>query len=358
MKMKKLNISLALILVISFGTPMAANAETTPLETKRLTEGFSNDLQITENDLEMLSSAYQEGLRAGIEQADSNKPKPLGEKVLTNSNQTNKPRMPISKPKPNRLRQSQKQKKEQRERRRRRETKAEKKQTSLPKKDFLTKTRKTQKPSKKGFGKTKVAKSERQIRDEYIVNKPLSKMTAAERQYLKMKLGDLQTDEIIQAYFDTIENVEGAGPNVLTGKGIGKSQACKDRISQLDLSGHAVEQNLPSGCYYYNQNVGKPSTAYGRFQLTYTNWKIFKKYFNFKNFSIKNQGIAALELIRRSKGGKGFIALVKGNIEQAIRRGSQPWASSPYSTLEGKKVKNILAIANKMLRRNNKSQNG
>lgn len=363
MKMKKLKFALASVLVISFAMPMVANAETKPLETNRLTEGFSNDLQITENDLEMLSSAYQEGLKAGIEQAASNKPKPQGGS-LSNPKPTYKPRKPnpkpTLKPKPNGLRDSRQQKKEQRERRRR-ETKVEKKQTSLPKKDFLTKTRITQKPGKKGnngLGKTTVAKSEQQIRDEYIINKPLSKMTRAERQYLKQKLGDLLDDKIVQAFLDALEDAEGASPNTLVGKGIGKSKDCKDSIAKLDLSGHAVEQKLPSGCFYYNRDVGKISTAYGRFQLTYTNWKILKKYFNFKSFSIKNQGIAALELIRTSKGGKGFIALVKGKIEQALRRGTQPWASSPYSNLKGRKETNLLANANKNLRRHNNSQNG
>jgi hypothetical protein len=179
-------------------------------------------------------------------------------------------------------------------------------------------------------------------------------MSPQEKQELRRNLEFLLTNRDVQIFLDSIEEVEGAGANVLAGKGIGKSRDCQTRIANLDLSGHAVEQKLPVPCYMVNRNEGKISTAFGRFQITYTNWKKLKKQFNFKSFSVKNQGVAALELVRSR--GKGFVALVQGNLKKAIRFGTQDWAGSNFSTLKGRKAP-ITTIAERRLRNDRQSPN-
>jgi muramidase (phage lysozyme) len=118
-----------------------------------------------------------------------------------------------------------------------------------------------------------------------------------------------------------------------------KSRDCRNQIARLNTSGHPRDQKLPCRCFLTTRRYGL-STASGKFQITYTNWKILRSLLDLEDFSARNQKIAALELVRSSnvKGsrvGDGFVALVRGDVGSAISLGTDPWASFPNSRWYG-----------------------
>lgn len=209
-------------------------------------------------------------------------------------------------------------------------------------------------------------KSQIAARNEYYIGIPLENLTSKQRNSLRRKLERLLTKKTVIAFLNSIQWAEGGQPTLPVGgysnNGLGKKpRYCMEKISNLDLSGHPKEQKLPTPCFYYNKNVGMWSFAAGNLQVTFTNWKHFKDLFKFKTFAEKNQAIAGLELVRTSatrgnRIGDGLIALLNNDIDGAIMKGSDPWASSPYSRHKGAKKNNLMQYTKRELQNLEKNE--
>lgn len=184
----------------------------------------------------------------------------------------------------------------------------------------------------------------------------LRNLSYAEREELRRVLESLLKSRVVIAFLNAVQHGEGGSPREVVGGMHGKSADCQKRISSLDLSGHPKEQGLPDRCFLTTRKHGL-STAAGSWQIVYyRNWRTLRKLLRLKNFSERSQAIAALELVRTSKvpGGKvgeGLVALIKGDLEKAIRKGTDPWASSPYSRWRGRVTVPLLRYAREEYRR-------
>jgi muramidase (phage lysozyme) len=182
--------------------------------------------------------------------------------------------------------------------------------------------------------KTRVV-STASIRAQYYIGRKLRDLTPAERRELKSKYKSLLTRKDVNRFLDRIEKKEDGALLRIVGGTRHKSRDCQKRIAKLNTSGHPREQHLPCRCFFSTRKYGL-STASGKYQITYTNWRILSRRLALEDFSAPNQKIAALELVRSSsvKGsrvGTGFIALVQGDEASALRLGTDPWASFPGS---------------------------
>jgi muramidase (phage lysozyme) len=195
----------------------------------------------------------------------------------------------------------------------------------------------------------KSAPSAADIREKYMMDHDLSDLARAERRLLRRRLAALLNEEVVWVVLNAIEKGEGGGLLIIVGGTSGKSKQCRELIGHLDTSGHPKEQGLPNKCFLYTR-YGL-STAAGKYQIVYyRNWRRLRDLLGLKDFSAKSQAIAALELMRTSqvpggKPGEGFIALVQSDISRAIRKGTDPWASSPYSRWKGKNPAPLLQYA-------------
>lgn len=177
------------------------------------------------------------------------------------------------------------------------------------------------------------------IRESYFIGRKLRDLTPRERRELRSKLESLMTRQDVKRTLDWIRKHEGGGLVTVVGPTHRKSKDCRERIGRLNTSGHPKEQGLPNKCFLTTKHG--LSTAAGLYQIVYyRNWRSLRPLLGLDNFSARNQGIAALELMRSSKVkggeiGEGFVALVQGDIVGAICKGTDPWASSPYSRWYG-----------------------
>jgi len=145
----------------------------------------------------------------------------------------------------------------------------------------------------------------------------------------------------------TIQKGEDGGPLVIVGKGQRKSKKFREIMCKLNFRTHPANQ-FPKGmrCFVHNKKLNRCSTASGNYQITKTNWDYYKKYLDLKDFSVESQQIIALELIRTGRArivkgnykGRGYVELMKGNLKNAIRYGTNDWASSPFSEWDGYKT--------------------
>jgi muramidase (phage lysozyme) len=184
----------------------------------------------------------------------------------------------------------------------------------------------------------------------------LSHLSAAERKELRRVLESLLQHKVVIAFLNAVQWGEGGGPLVVVGGLRSKSPDCQRQIHGLNFSAHPKEQGLPNRCFLTTKQHGL-STAAGSWQIVYyRNWRTLRRLLNLKDFSERSQAIAALELVRSSqarggKVGEGLIALIKGDLDNAIRKGTDPWASSPYSRWHGKRTAALLRYARQELRR-------
>lgn len=143
----------------------------------------------------------------------------------------------------------------------------------------------------------------------------------------------------------TIQKGEGGGLVVIVGKGKGKSKTFKRIMKNLNTSTHPANQFPKDMRCFFHSKYGC-STAAGFYQITKTNFDKMVKYLGIKDFSEESQQIMALELIRTGKAkivrgnykGRGYVELMKGNVDNAIRYGTNDWASSPFSEWGGRKA--------------------
>jgi muramidase (phage lysozyme) len=195
----------------------------------------------------------------------------------------------------------------------------------------------------------KPALSEAAIRDYYYIGRPLSELSAWERRDLRRKLDALLRQRGVVAFLVAIEKGEGGSLVEIVGGTRGKSKDCRRRIRRLNASAHPKDQGLPNRCFLYTRHG--LSTAAGKYQIVYyRNWRHLSRLLDLKDFSAKSQARAALELtrsskVKRGKLGEGLVALALGDLDRAIRKGTDPWASSPYSRWRGKNAAPLLQYA-------------
>jgi len=171
------------------------------------------------------------------------------------------------------------------------------------------------------------------------------------RQLFESLLTEPQTVALLKA----IQRAEGGELLMIVGGIRGKSPDCQRRIRRLGTSAHPKEQGLPNRCFLRTSHG--LSTAAGLYQIVYYgNWRALHKLYGLKDFTGKSQAIIALELIRSSKVrggrvGEGLVALMQKNLEKAVRTGTDPWASSPYSRWRGQSSAPLLQYARQELRK-------
>lgn len=161
----------------------------------------------------------------------------------------------------------------------------------------------------------------------------------------------------------TIQKGEGGGLLIVVGKGKGKSKLFKQKMRNLNTSTHPANQ-FPKGMRCFFHSKYGCSTAAGFYQITKTNFDKMAKYLGIKDFSEESQQIMALELIRTGKAktvrgnfkGRGYVELMKGNVDNAIRYGTNDWASSRFSEWGGAKA-DYLGIS-RQIAKNQKHSDG
>jgi hypothetical protein len=164
----------------------------------------------------------------------------------------------------------------------------------------------------------------------FFIGRSITQLTPKQNALLKERLGAIVNSPNIKKFLITIRDAEFGEGLRIVGNGHGKPLWIQNKIKKLTYASHPREQ-LPIQAFYFHKKVKKYSTASGELQITYTNWRLYKKHFGFNDFSILNQRIAGLDLARGSHSGKGFKSVLKGGT--GFRYGTQPWASSVDSTL-------------------------
>jgi muramidase (phage lysozyme) len=180
---------------------------------------------------------------------------------------------------------------------------------------------KTKEAAKKAVGKVQ------RLTSLYSLDKKLGESDGEE---IKQNLLPLLARRNVRIFLEVIRIAEAGEPNIMVG----------GKCHSITLEKHPAEI-LPSKCRFRFRYNGRTlvSTASGNYQITYSNWKRLQPFLNLSSFSETNQALAALELIRRDGSlRRGFLALLQNDVKAAIRFATQPWASSPYSTLPGGKV--------------------
>jgi hypothetical protein len=191
--------------------------------------------------------------------------------------------------------------------------------------------------------------------DGFFWGRAYHQLSPAEQMILRGRLDALLTRKEVVAFLIAIQKAEGGELLMIVGGLRGKSADCQRRIRKLKLSGRPKEQGLPNRCFLTTR-FGL-STAAGLYQiLFYANWRHMKQPLGLKSFAGKYQARAALELVRTSKVkdgklGEGLEALIRGDLERAIRKGTDPWASSPYSRWRGKHPAPLLKYARQELKK-------
>lgn len=193
--------------------------------------------------------------------------------------------------------------------------------------------------------------------------KNLERLTPIERaKVLEMHKRILKTPQG-QNVLLTIQKGEGGGLLVIVDKGKGKSKLFKQKMRNLNTSTHPANQ-FPKGMRCFFHSKYGCSTAAGFYQITKTNFDKMAKYLGIKDFSEESQQIMALELIRTGKAktvrgnfkGRGYVELMKGNVDNAIRYGTNDWASSRFSEWGGAKA-DYLGIS-RQIAKNQKRSDG
>ncbi len=193
--------------------------------------------------------------------------------------------------------------------------------------------------------------------------KNLERLTPIERaKVLEMHKRILKTPQG-QNVLLTIQKGEGGGLLVIVDKGKGKSKLFKQKMRNLNTSTHPANQ-FPKGMRCFFHSKYGCSTAAGFYQITKTNFDKMAKYLGIKDFSEESQQIMALELIRTGKAktvrgnfkGRGYVELMKGNVDNAIRYGTNDFASSRFSEWGGAKA-DYLGIS-RQIAKNQKRSDG
>jgi tape measure domain-containing protein len=147
---------------------------------------------------------------------------------------------------------------------------------------------------------------------------------------LRDMLEQASNDPRVRALFEALRIAEGGAPDVVVG-------------------GKHFDTNNPAHPGSYGMGAMGPkgwSTAAGNWQITQTNWKKLAPQLGLNNFGdVHQQMLAALALYNESGGLK---SLLSGDMKGAMA-GTQPWASSPYSSLPGRKRNDFTELYEKLL---------
>lgn len=166
----------------------------------------------------------------------------------------------------------------------------------------------------------------RSINERFALDQRLSETNGAK---IKAELAALLKRQDVQLFLAVIQKAEAGEPNIMVG-------GCRAKT----LKFHPA-YTLPKRCWYWLRYRGDwvYSTASGNYQITLSNWKELAKFLGLRDFSVRSQQLAALELIRRGGGARsqrtqtGFVKLVQGNLNAALCVGTVDWASSWCSPL-------------------------
>jgi hypothetical protein len=234
------------------------------------------------------------------------------------------------------------------------ESKGKLKSTNFPnatEKNTLTKNTKAKNQSR-------MTKRDAKIYKAIFSAKRLDQLNAEQKvKLLNLHRKVMKTPEFV-IVSKSITKGEDGGLVVLVGRGHGKSKKFKEIMARLNTSTHPAYQFPPKmRCFVFNKQVGRCSTAAGLYQETKTNFDYYAKHFGLKDFSVETQNIILLELMRTSKTkvsgsyvGRGYVELLKHNYINAIRFGSNDFASSPFSEWGGRKAP-LLKIADSVAKR-------
>lgn len=190
----------------------------------------------------------------------------------------------------------------------------------------------------KQFRSKKFSKTNKRLYGAIFNARSLRELTPEQRrQVYEMHKRYAKTREG-QIILRTIQKAEGGGLLVLVGKGKGKSSSFKRYMSKLNTDTHPAYQFPKNMRCFFHSKYGC-STAAGMYQITKTNYDYFVKYLGIKDFSKESQDIMALELMRTgntvkvpgSYQGRGYVEMMKNNRKNALRYGTDDWASSNSS---------------------------
>lgn len=204
----------------------------------------------------------------------------------------------------------------------------------------LPKTKVTKTGKEVRVGSLKLSKREAKIYNLMLNARNLHELSGEQRkQILDLHKRILKTRDA-QILLKTIQIGEDGGLLVIVGKGKGKSKSFKQYMANLTTKTHPAYQ-FPAGmrCFVHNKQLNRCSTAAGLYQITKTNFDYYQKYLGIKDFSKASQDLIALELIRTGRAvkvqgnykGRGYVELIKGKLNNAIRYGTNDWASSLHS---------------------------
>jgi hypothetical protein len=111
----------------------------------------------------------------------------------------------------------------------------------------------------------------------------------------------------------------------------GKSAHIQGRIYNLNVSGLVKKKGLPKRYFPTTRKYGL-STAAGSYQIVYNqNWKELSRSLGFKDFSERNQAVAALELVR-ARDKPTSLPTVSGYNWNATPKANQPFGGTISGT--------------------------
>lgn len=184
--------------------------------------------------------------------------------------------------------------------------------------------------------KLKAAKlMDERLSAQYLLDKDVDEIDGRR---MRRKLRLLLVRQGVRDFLAVVRKAEGGEPNLMVGGCRAKSLKYHPAVT------------LPKSCWFRGRvSYWKFSTAAGSFQLTFSNWRRLAPFLELPDFSETSQALAALELIRRGGGAagattprglaikrriqKGFLQLLKGDVESALCLASYDWASSSCSPL-------------------------
>ncbi|HEY0545319.1 MAG TPA: hypothetical protein VGC91_08095 [Pyrinomonadaceae bacterium] len=151
---------------------------------------------------------------------------------------------------------------------------------------------------------------------------------------LRKRYEDALQNPAVRALLEAIRRAEGGQPDVMAGG--------RHVTDMSQHPGYIVPQSQ-----WFKGPKGR-SSAGGNWQVTLTNWKRILPMLGMDPrttpFTVGNQAMVTLRLLDESG---GLAPLLRGDLMGGLR-GTQPWASSPFSSLPGRK-QNLTGIFNSIL---------
>ncbi|EOZ1526146.1 glycoside hydrolase family 24 protein [Enterobacter hormaechei] len=130
----------------------------------------------------------------------------------------------------------------------------------------------------------------------------------------------------LRAVLDTISVTEGTSTHRLTqNNGYDVIVTGMDKVPEVftDYSDHPFAKGRPGKVF---NKAGQRSTASGRYQFLVKDWSHYRAQLGLKDFGPESQDKWAVQLIKERR---AIADIVNGNIESAIKKICNIWASLP-----------------------------